>query len=124
MANYHEPTIGKTQRIVGYVLSALFSVIIFMAGVSKLVGAEPVVENMSKVPNWEDKLVFLGVLELLILGVYWVPKTMKLGFFLMCSYTGGIIVAEVVSGQVPISGLVVAVLLYAGTIMRNPSLLR
>ncbi|MCI4669037.1 MAG: DoxX family protein [Bacteroidia bacterium] len=124
MANYHEPGINKIQRIIGYILSILFSLIILMAGFAKIVGAEPIMENMSKIPNWEDKVLFLGVLEIALLALYWIPRTGKLGFYLLCSYVGGIIVAEVVSGQAPVTGIVVAVFLYAGTVMRNPSMLK
>ncbi len=123
MAKYHESQIGKTQRIVGYVLSILFSIQILMAGVLKLIQMPDMVENMQKITNWGDKIVFIGVLELIILVLYWIPKTMKLGFLLMCSFVGGIIVAEVVSGQPPIAGIITAVLLYVGTALRLPSLL-
>lgn len=124
MAKYHESEIGKAQRIIGYVLSILFSIQILMAGVLKLIQMPTMVENMQKITNWGDKLMFIGVLELIILVLYWIPKTMKLGFFLMCSFVGGIIVAEVVSGQPPIAGIITAVLLYSGTVLRLPSLLR
>lgn len=124
MANYYETSISKTQRIVGFSLSTLFSVQILIAGVLKLVPGSPIVENMSTITNWGDKVVFVGLLELGLLVLYWLPKTMKLGFYLMCSFVGGIIVAEVVGGEPPVAGIVVAIFLYAGTIMRNPSLLK
>lgn len=124
MAKYHENQIGKGQKVVGYILSGLFSFQILMAGVMKLIQAPPIVENMNAITNWGDKTLFIGVLELLLLAFYWFPKTMKLGFYLMASFAGGIIVAEVVAGKPPVVGIVTAVLLYAGTLLRNPSLLK
>lgn len=124
MTNYHETGISKTQRIVGYVLSILFSFQILMAGVMKLIGAAPIVENMNAITNWGDKTLFIGILELILLVLYWMPKTMKLGFYLMCSFAGGIIVAEVVAGKPPVVGIITAILLYAGTILRNPSMIK
>ena len=124
MANYHETNISKTQRITGYVLSILFSVQILMAGAMKLIQAKPLVENMNAVTNCGDKILFIGILELILLALYWIPKTQKLGFYLFCSFVGGIIVAEVVAGKVPFAGLGVAILLYAGTALRFPSLLK
>lgn len=49
----------------------------------------------------------------------------------MCAFVGGVIVAEVAAGThveqgappAPLVGIVTAVLLYAGTIMRFPSLM-
>ena len=102
MAKFHDSSISKIQRIAGYALSFMFSSMIFISGVSKVV----------------------GVLELVLLVVYWIPKSMKMGFYLLQSFVGGIIVAEVVTGQVPFAGIAVATFLYAGTILRHPSLLK
>ncbi len=129
MARYHEDHIGKTQKIVGYVLSILFSFNIFMAGVLKVIQEAGIVERMNNIKNWGDKLLFVGILELVLLALYWIPKTQKLGFYLLCSFVGGIIVAEVVAGTAegmppaPLAGIITAVLLYAGTILRKPSML-
>lgn len=124
MSKYHDPSISKAQKITGFVLSILFSFQILMAGVLKLIKAAPMMENMSAIVNWGDKVVFIGVLELILLALYWTPKTMKLGFYLLSSFVGGIIVAEVVAGKPPIVGIITAILLYAGTIMRNPNMLK
>ena len=108
MANYHDTSISKTRKITGYVMSILFSVQIIMAGAMKLFLATPIVENMNAITNWGDKTFFVGILEIIILALYWIPKTQKIGFYLLCSFVGGIIVAEVV----------------AGTILRFPKLLK
>ncbi|MDX1650898.1 MAG: DoxX family protein [Brumimicrobium sp.] len=124
MANYHEAGIGKAQKITGYVLSILFSIQILMGGIMKVIQAPDLVEGMQALPNWGDNIVLLGILELILLALYWYPKTMRLGFLLFCSFVGGIIVAEVVMGQPPIPGVITAVILYAGTILRVPSLIK
>jgi succinate dehydrogenase/fumarate reductase cytochrome b subunit len=124
MGKYHESEISKAQRITGFILSFLFSFQILMAGVMKLLKASPIVENMNAITNWGDKTLFIGILELILLALYWIPSTLKLGFYLLCSFVGGIIVAEVVAGKPPIVGIITAVLLFAGTIMRKPSLLK
>jgi len=124
MANYHDTSISKAQKIAGYTMSILFSIQIIMAGVMKLFLAAPIVENMNAVTNWGDKTLFVGILELIILAFYWIPKTQKLGFYLLCSFVGGVIVAEVVAGKPPIAGILISVLLYAGTALRFPKLLK
>ncbi|WP_425234904.1 DoxX family protein [Ulvibacterium sp.] len=132
MAKFHEETISKTQKIIGYGLSILFSVQIFMAGILKVIQEADIVERMNNVPNWGDKLMFVGILELILLALYWIPKTQKLGFYLLCAFVGGVIVAEVAAGThveqgappAPLVGIVTAVLLYAGTILRKPSMLK
>lgn len=130
MAKLHEDQIGNVQKIAGYILAILFSIQIFMAGFLKVIGDANIILRMNKIPNWGDKLLFIGVLQLVLLALYWIPKTQKLGFYLLCSYVGGIIVAEVVAGThaeqgmppAPLIGIVTAILLYAGTVLRIPSL--
>lgn len=124
MANYHDASISKAQKIAGYAMSILFSIQIIIAGVMKLFLAAPIVENMNAVTNWGDKTLFVGILELILLALYWTPKTQKLGFYLLCSFVGGVIVAEVVAGKFPFAGILVSVLLYAGTTLRFPKLLK
>lgn len=130
MAKFHEDQIGKAQKITGYVLSILFSINIFMAGILKVIGEASIVERMNNIPNWGNKLMFIGLLELVILTLYWIPKTQKLGFYLLCAFMGGVIVAEVAAGThegmppAPLVGIITAVMLYAGTILRKPSMLK
>jgi hypothetical protein len=93
-------------------------------GLAKIAGAAPIEENMSKIPGFEDKILLIGIFEIILVALYWISKTSNLGFFLLASFTGGIIVAETVTGQVPFSGLLLSFLLYAGTLMRKPSLLK
>lgn len=132
MAIYHEDQIGKVQKIAGYALSVMFSVQILMAGMLKVIGEASIVERMSNIPNWGDKLLFIGLLELILLVLYWMPKTQKLGFYLLCAFVGGIIVAEVAAGThveqgappAPLVGIITATFLYAGTILRKPSMIK
>ncbi|MFT5990930.1 MAG: hypothetical protein ACI9K9_002394 [Neolewinella sp.] len=51
------------------------------------------------------------------------PKTCNIGFFLFCSYCGGIIVGELILGDVPLPGLATGAMVYIGTLLRKPSLL-
>ena len=78
--------------------------------------------NMAKVTNFGDKMLFIGVLEIILLVLYWTPKTMNIGFFLLASFGGGIIVAEIVTGEMPIAGIMVSTLFYVGTMLRKPSI--
>lgn len=132
MAKFHDDQIGKVQKISGYTLSILFSFQILMAGILKVINEASIAERMSNIPNWGDKLLFIGVLELILLALYWIPKTQKLGFYLLCAFIGGVIVAEVAAGThveqgappAPLVGIVTAILLYGGTILRKPSMLK
>lgn len=123
MSSLHDSEIGKTRRVSGYIISIIPSVMIAMSGVMKLLDSDEIRANMNGIPNLSEMMVLIGVIELVCLIFYWIPKTSNLGFFLLCSYVGGIIVAELVAGGPPIPGIPVAILLYVGTFLRKPSLL-
>jgi hypothetical protein len=80
---------------------------------------------MSNIPNWGEKLMFIGLLELALLALYWFPKTQKLGFYLLCAFAGGIIVTEVAAGThleqgappAQLIGVVTAIFLFSGTLL-------
>jgi hypothetical protein len=40
MSNFHETQISKTRKIAGYTLSIIRSLMILMAGVTRLIGTE------------------------------------------------------------------------------------
>ena len=79
------------------------------------------VENMAKV-NMASSTPYIGILEISCVLLFWIPKTSNLGFFLLCSYVGGIIVAETTMGGAPFLGLITATLIYVGTFLRKPQL--
>ena len=123
MTRLHEPQISKTRKIAGYTLSLLGSLILVYAGVLKVIGNEGMLDGLKAIPNWDEKWMFLGILELVVVAIYWIPKMSNIGFFLVASFGGGIIVAEVVAGEAfPFPGVMVCVLIYVGTMLRKPSL--
>lgn len=122
MANLHETSISKGRKIAGYVLSILATIMLTISSIAKIVGVEAMKENLGKIPNIGDSVLAIGSMELLLLAIYWIPKTSNIGFFLLCSLGGGLIVTEMISGQVPIPGLIITTLIYVGTLLRKPSL--
>jgi hypothetical protein len=123
MNTLHEAQIGKTRRIAGYALTIVPSLMLLMAGVTKVMKSEEMVKNFSVISNFGDKVQLVGLIILISLALYWIPKTSKLGFLLLCSFGGGVIVAEIVAGHPPIPGIMITTLLYVGTILRRPSLI-
>ncbi len=122
MSNLHETQISKAKKIAGYTISIMASFMLFMAGIMKIIGNEEMQINMMKVTNFGDKLMLIGILEISILILYWIPRTMNIGFFLLASFGGGIIVAEIVTGEMPFAGILITTLFYVGTILRKPTL--
>ncbi len=117
----HEPQINSAQRIVGYALSILASSILFFSGMNKVMGAKWVVDTLAVI-NLDQYILIIGIIEITAVILFWIPKTMNIGFFLLCSYTGGIIAVEMATGYGGTLGITVAIMIYVGTILRKPSL--
>lgn len=121
MSSLHEPGIGKSQRMIGYVLSILASLGVLVSGLLKFTPNAWAVEPLEKLGLLEYA-VLIGVMEVLVVVLYWLPKTSNIGFFLFCSYVGGILVGELLMGEVPLPGITIGLLVYLGTLLRKPTL--
>lgn len=122
MSTLHETQIGKGRKIAGYVLTILPSLMLLMSGIFKLIGSEEIEKNMSAIPNLLDSIFAIGLAEILAVVLYWIPKTSNIGFFLLASYGGGIILGEIISGQPPVTGIIITTMIYVGTMLRKPAL--
>lgn len=118
----HEPQISKTRKILGYILTILPSLMIAFSGSNKIIGSTWMVEAMSGIPHIGELTPFIGALEITCVLIFWIPRLNHIGFFLLCSYTGGIIVAEIVANHTPMPGILLATFLYLGMTLRKPSI--
>lgn len=121
MSHFHEAKVGRPQLIAGYILSVLPSLGILFSGLLKFT-AEPEILVLLEKLGMADHAVTIGVVEIICVMVYWIPRTVNLGFFLFCAYSGGIVVAELILGDFPLPGLATGAMIVAGTLLRKPSL--
>ncbi len=117
----HEPHISKAQQIAGYFLSVMASLAVLVSGLLKFVQNPWAMEPLDKLGLSEHGIA-VGIIEVLCVVLYWLPKSSNIGFFLLCSYVGGIIVAEILMGEAPVPGLLIGFMVYVGTLLRKPSL--
>ena len=82
---------------------------IAMSAIMKLAGAEQVVQGLTK-GGLGQYIMLFGILELLSLVLFIYPKTYKIGFLLLCSYLGGAMSIELVSGQPPMAAIFLVVI--------------
>lgn len=117
----HEPHISKAQKIVGYSLSILASSMVLVSGLLKLIQDPWAMEPLEKLGLSEHSTA-VAIIEVLCVVFYWFPRSSNIGFFLLCSYVGGIIVGEILMGEAPVPGLLIGLMVYVGTLLRKPSL--
>ena len=99
----------KTKRIISIVLMAIPALMIAMSATMKLVGAEQIVQGLTK-GGFGPYIKFLGIIELVSLALFIYPRTYKIGFLLLCSYLGGAMSIELASGQPPMAALFLTII--------------
>ncbi len=83
-----------------------------VTSVLKLVKAAPLVANFEKL-NAVHLMFPIGLVQLLSTVLFLVPRTRRIGFFLLTAYLGGIIATRAIHDTVGI-GLLLMVLLWVG----------
>lgn len=110
----------KTTRIISTVLIAIPALMLVMSGIMKLVGSQQIVEGMGKI-GLSRYIVFLGIIELISVGLLAFPKTTRIGFLLVCCYLGGALSIELSAGEPPVAAIFL-VLLWIGVFLRNKTM--
>ncbi len=110
----------------GRILTALPALFLLMDGAMKLFQPEPVLSSMAQLGYPASLSVGLGVLLLLCVALYLVPRTSLLGAILLTGYLGGAIAAHLRVGNPLFSHILfpvyVALLLWGGLLLRQPGL--
>lgn len=112
--------VSKTRKIIGWIITGLPLSALCFSSFGKLSGNEEMTELLAKINITNPPL--LGSILLVCLILYLVPKTSNIGFFLLCSYFGGVIVGEIGQGGSPMLGISMCTLFYVGTMLRKPEL--
>lgn len=123
MTLLHNPKISRRRRIIGYAISVMATSILGFSAMVKLVGSELMGESIQSL-NMEHIIVYIGVIEVICIFLYWFPKTSNIGFFLLCTFMGGIIACELIMGYIPpTASVTITIMIFVGTLLRKPELL-
>ena len=107
----------KTTRIISIVLMVLVSLSLVMSAIMKIIGSQQVIDGLGKA-GLGNYIMLIGIIELVSVLLFLIPKTHRLGFLLLCSYLGGAISIELATGQFP-SAAVFLALTWISVYLRN-----
>lgn len=116
---------SKTVLWIGRVLSALAALFLALDGVLKALSLAPAVEATTQLGYPAGTVAGLGVLLLVCLAIYLIPRTAVLGAILLTGYLGGAIATHVRAGGPSFSlvfPLIMGALLWGGLFLREPRL--
>jgi len=119
--------ISAVQLWSGRVLSTLAVLFLFVDAIGKLLRVGPVVEGTVKLGYQENVVFPLGVLLLIGVVLYAMPRTSLLGAIYLTAFLGGAVATHVRAGS-PLAthvlfGVYVAVFVWGGLALRNPRLM-
>jgi len=125
-----EPVGQKTPAgknfVAGYVLTALAALFLTFDWIIKLLALPIAIQANAQLGYRAETVVWIGVIELVCLGLYLLPRTSVLGAVLMTGYLGGAIASHMRVGDPLFSHTLfptyIALVLWGGVYLREPRL--
>ncbi len=117
---------AKKRSIAGYVLTGLVAAFLTFDTVMKLLQLAPAVQGTTELGYPANTVLVIGVIELVCLVLYLVPRTSVLGALVLTGYLGGAIATHVrVGSPLPTHTLFpiyVALMVWGGLYLRESRL--
>ena len=118
--------VSKKMLWTGRIMNALVVLFLLMDGVMKLINPAPVVEGMTKLGYPLSLTSVIGIVLLVCVVVFAIPRTSILGAILLTGYLGGAVASQLRVG-LPLFSNVLApvymgVLTWGGLFLREPRL--
>jgi hypothetical protein len=125
-ASTSPPPVSKGRLWTGRILSALPALFLLMDGVMKVMKPDFVVKATVEMGYPENVIFGLGIVVLICVILYAIPKTTILGAILLTGYLGGAVATHVRHGDPlfshVLSPVYFAILLWGGLYLREPRL--
>jgi hypothetical protein len=119
-------SVAKKRLVAGYVLTALVALFLTFDTVIKVLMLAPAIQGTTALGYAVGTVLWIGLIELVCLVSYLLPRTSVLGALLLTGYLGGAIATHVRVGS-PLLGytlfpIYVALLVWGGLYLREPRL--
>jgi len=122
----HTSSVAKKSLVAGYVLTALVALFLTFDTVIKVLRLPPAIQGTTALGYPADTVLWIGMIELVCLGLYLTPRTSVLGAVLLTGYLGGAIATHVRVGSPLLSHtlfpIYVALVLWGGLYLRETRL--
>jgi hypothetical protein len=119
----HTVSVATKRLVAGYVLTALVALFLTFDTVMKVLRLAPAVRGTTELGYPASTVFWIGLIELVCLGLYLVPSTSVLGALLLTGYLGGAIATHVRVGSPLLSHtlfpIYVALMLWGGLYSRE-----
>lgn len=108
----------KTIKIIGWTLTILIGLLFTMSAFMKITQNETAVAQASSIGIDTATYQFIGIIEILSLMLFIIPRTGILGTMLLVAYMGGAIVTHLQHQQPIVMAVVVQIVLWITAFIR------
>lgn len=123
-ATSHALRTNRPARWTGLILSGIAVLFLLFDSVGKLLKVAPVVEGTAQLGYSESVIIPIGVILLICVIIYAIPRTAILGAVLLTGYMGGAIATHVRVGSPLLTHVMfpiyVSLLVWGGLFLRDP----
>lgn len=112
----------KAIKITSWVLSIVLVLFFGMTAILKLIGNEKIIEQMAAIGLDTGVTKILGVIELISIILFIVPRTGVVGTLLLIAYMGGVIATLLQHHQPMVMFIVIQVFIWITAALRFPEL--
>jgi len=110
----------KARKIITIVITVVAVAMVVLSGVMKLAGSQELTDTLGKV-GVAKYIIPLGLMEILFAALFVYPKTLKIGFLLLCCYFAGALATELSHGTA-LNALTPMILIWIAAFLRDRSI--
>jgi uncharacterized membrane protein YphA (DoxX/SURF4 family) len=114
----------KAKNITGWVLSILLALVFAASASMKLMGGEEAAKGAAAIGLSAGAMKLIGIVEIVSIFLFLVPRTAILGTLLLAAYLGGAIVTHLEHGQSIMAPVIIQGLVWITAFIRFPELSR
>jgi hypothetical protein len=112
----------KTRNIINWVLAGIIAIIFIGSALGKLTGNAEAIKMASEIGLDAQTYLILGVVEIIAVLLFLIPRTAVIGTLLLVAYLGGAIASHLGHAQSILPPVIISVLLWIVAFVRIPEL--
>lgn len=115
---------SKKQRVAGWILSGLIAAFLGFSASGKFRDFPGKAEMFGKLGYANDTMMGIGVVEVVVVILFVIPRTSFLGAILLTGYLGGAIATHVRIGDPYFFPIIIGILVWIGFALRRPDVIK
>ena len=112
----------KTRNIINWILAGLVAFIFIGSAMGKLTADEIGIAEAAKSGLEKTPFMFLGIIEIVSVILFLIPRTSIIGSLLLIAYMGGAIATHLEHAQPLTAPIVISIFVWIVAFVRNPEL--